>query len=80
MAKLKLKFYKFYYKNLHNAHNMCCCNDMCAQYSNNKSKEKYTFSHLIWSELTGVNHVVLNISYLNSKELLFQEINYEFSK
>ena len=59
---------------------MCCCNDMCAQYSNNKSKEKCIFSHFIWSKLTGVNHVVLNISYLNSKEWLFQGINYEFSK
>ena len=48
MTKSKLKFYKFYYKNLHNAHIMHYCNnDMCAQYSNNNSKEKYIFSHLI---------------------------------
>ena len=80
MTKLKLKFYKFYYKNSHNAHNMCYCNNMYAQSSNDNSKEKYIFSHLIWSKLTEVNHVVLIISYLNSKKRLFQGINCEFCK
>ena len=75
MTKLKLKFYKFYYKNSHNAHNMCYCNNMYAQFSNNNSKEKYIFSHLIWFKLTGGNNVILIISYLNSKEWLFQGIN-----